>query len=185
MGTFLNIGCGPFRAPEPWINTDVVSIPGNVEPDIVVDSWEPGRVLDHGIEPYSVERLYLGHVLEHVRWDLVQQFLFECRALLIPGGRICVVGPDVNRNLQRWMAGLEPWDQVLAVLEDDVHQQQTPAEWDGARHQWNCYEDRVVRALTAAGFTDVEAVPVTPEGLSGWPVVSYTQHQCAVVGRAP
>ncbi len=181
MGHSINIGCGPFPAPSPWINTDVIRIPGNVEPDVVMDSWHPSELSALG----DVERIYLGHVLEHVRWELVHDFLVECRDLLVPGGRICVVGPDVNRNIQRWHAGQETWDQVLAVLEDDVHFQAIPAEWDGARHAWNCYEGRVVRALEAAGFAEVTALPITPEALAGWPVVAHTQHQCAVSAVKP
>lgn len=181
--TWLNIGCGPFRAPEPWVNTDVVRIEGNVEPDIVVSSWHPAVI--RGYLSDDVERLYLGHVLEHVRWENVHDFLVECRELLVPGGKVCVVGPDVNRMIHRWRQGLEGWDQVLAVLEDDVHQQQTPAEWDGARHAWNTYEGRVVRALTTAGFVEVTALEVTPTALAGWPVVSHAAHQCAVEAVAP
>lgn len=180
MGTWLNIGCGPFRAPAPWLNVDVVHIPGQIEPDILADSWNPGTL------PFklgTVERIYLGHVLEHVRWDRVNWFLSQCRGLLAPGGEIAVVGPDINRMIQRWHEGLEPWGQVLAVLEDDVHQQQTPAEWDGARHQWNAYEGRVVRALGAAGFTEVRGVPVDDNALGRWPVVSFAPHQCAVLAR--
>lgn len=180
MGAWLNIGCGPFRAPEPWVNVDVVRIPGQIEPDLVADSWDPGSL---PVKLGSVKRIYLGHVLEHVRWDRVHYFLWRCLGLLAPGGEIAVVGPDTNRMLQRWRDGLEPWGQVLAVLEDDVHAQQAPAEWDGARHQWNAYEARVVRALTAAGFVDVTAVPVTEEALARWPVASHAPHQCAVIAR--
>ena len=50
------------------------------------------------------------------------------------------------------------------------------------RHCWNCYEDRVVRLLSDAGFDNVEAVAIDPEALAGWPVVAFTQHQCAVKG---
>jgi hypothetical protein len=182
MRSWLNIGCGPFRAPEPWINTDVIRISGNVEPDILMTSWRPAELAGTFED---VERIYLGHVLEHVRWEIVGDFLGECLELLAPGGRICVVGPDVNRNIQRYHAGQETWDQVIAVLEDDVHYQTTPADWDGARHAWNCYEGRVVRALAAAGFVDVTALPITEEALAGWPVVAHTLHQCAAVGTKP
>lgn len=179
---WLNIGCGPYPAPAPWVNVDVVRA-HNIQPDILAPSWEPSSF---GIDPSTVERVYLGHVLEHVAWPHVPTFLAQVRDLMASGGQVCVVGPDTNRTLQLWRDGSTDWSLVMAVLEDDTHYQSTPEMWDGARHAWNCYEARVVRALTDAGFEHVTPHPVVRDApLVHWPVVAYTNWQCAAIGTAP
>jgi len=171
----VNLGCGPFLAPKPWVNVDVIYIPKVITPSVVV---KPGEPLPWNDE--VADRVYLGHMLEHVEWADVSALLADVRRILCEGGEVCVVGPDVNRTLQRWHDGDENWQQVLGVIEDDLHYQEAQAEWAGARHAWNCNEGRVMRALTAAGFRDVQPLPITEEALAEWPVVAFTQHQCAV-----
>lgn len=179
---WLNIGCGPHRAPAPWVNTDVVRLSGHIEPDLVVDDpW----ILPLADQP--IERLYMGHLLEHLPWNRVHGFLEHCRTRLVSGGQLCVVGPDVRRTLELWKAGAAPDFLVEAVLEDDTSNPDTPGTWEGARHQWNCYESRVVQALTHVGFVAVTprdmATPAPP--LTDWPVVAYTSWQFAVTAVAP
>lgn len=180
--TWVNIGCGPFKAPEPWINTDVVSFPGNVEPDVLVKTPWPSELLKHGYSEGSLTRVYLGHVMEHIRWDRVPQFMEELKMMCADGAEVMIVGPDSNRVLQHWKNGIGTWDDVLAVLEDDYHYQTIPADWEGARHCWNSYEDRVVRILKDAGLSNVQAVPINAKDLAGWPVVSHVATQCAAKG---
>jgi len=183
--TWLNIGCGPFKAPKPWVNTDVISIPGNVEPDILVKTPWPSELVEHGIPKGSLERVYLGHVMEHIRWDRIHDFMDQLKQMCAPGAEVMIVGPDSNRTIQLWKEGIDTWEDVIGILEDDVHYQTTRADWEGARHCWNCYEGRIVRLLQDAGFDAVEAVPINPDALEGWPVVAFTQHQCAAKGRVP
>lgn len=183
--TWLNIGCGPFPAPKPWTNTDVISIPRNVEPDVLVKTPWPLELTKHGIGRHSVERVYMGHVLEHVRWDRLPRFFKELKQLLVPGAQVCVVGPDVNRVIQGWARGEWSWEHVIGILEDDVHYQTVRADWDGARHCWNSYEGRIARLLEENGFTHVTPTPVDRDALAGWPVVDFASHQCAVAAIAP
>lgn len=181
--TWLNVGCGSFRAPKPWWNIDVIETTG-IHPDQVVDAGDPLG----GFATDSCERVYLGHVLEHVPWPEVPAVLTEVRRVLQPGGRVAVVGPDVLRTIERYRSGSEPWDQVIAALEEEINYQWMCGvhdDWPQARHWWNCHEKRVIAALEAVGFADVRPVPITPEALDGWPVVAYTQHQCAVLAVAP
>lgn len=177
----VNVGCGPFPAPAPWVNTDVIEEPDTgTRPDIVV-TWDDPLPFPDG----TLDAVYCGHVLEHVPWADVDGFLALVRAKLAPGGEIMVVGPDVVRTLQRWRDGDDPWELVESVLEHELSFQTAPVQWANARHHWNCREDRVVAALGRAGFEQVAALPVTPDALAGWPVVAFTQHQCAVRAVAP
>jgi len=185
-GLCLNVGCGPHRAPEPWVNLDV-HVGDGVEPDVQVD--DPMFPLA-GYPDGTVARVYLGHVLEHVEWDMLPAFLADIARALRPGGELAVVGPDVFRVIEHWHAGRESWQLVESALETpwpyaspdtDGETWSIGAGWSGARHHWNCYEARVVWALrTVPELAEVEAVPVTPEALAGWPVVAHTQWQCAV-----
>lgn len=167
---WLNVGCGSHRAPSPWWNVDTVRN-GNTKPDQIV---APGTALP--FPDGSCERIYLGHVLEHVAWPDVPRFLTDVRRLL--DGHLLVTGPDVYRTLEEWRAGRLGWDLVTSVLEHAAHPERDNG-WPEALHHWNCTEGRVVEALHLAGFTDVE--PVSIFGLDGgWPVVGPSAWQMAV-----
>lgn len=188
--TWVNVGCGPHRAPSPWVNVDCHEGDG-ITPDIVADPADPLAGWADG----TVERVYLGHVLEHVPWPDVPGFLDRARRALAPGGLVCAVGPDVHRVITRWRDGLDPegWDLVVSALEGPWDRDysgsgcdliEREASWPGARHWWNCEEQRMVQAFEQAGFAEVRAVAIDPAALAGWPVVSFTQWQCAVTARA-
>lgn len=187
---WLNVGCGPFRAPEPWVNLDV-HVSDSIRPDVVVE--DPDRPLA-GWGDGTVDRVYLGHVLEHIAWPDVPEFLADIRRALHPDGEVCAVGPDVFRAIRRWRDGLDPegWQLIESILEGPWDRdydtdgygliERLPA-WPQARHQWNSYEKRVVVAFHLAGFSHAEGRPIDPDALGGWPLVAYTQWQCAVVAR--
>ena len=173
----LNVGCGAYRTNEiGWINTDVVELPGNVEPDVVVSPDDP-LPFEEGL----FNKIYMGHVLEHVPWDRVVPFLELVRSKMADDGEVMVVCPDVNRTLNLWHEGRETLDFVKGVIEDDVHYQSHEAKWFGARHCWNAYEARIVRAMEKAGFTNLQSIEITKHSaFDGWPVVSFAEFQCAV-----
>lgn len=185
-GTWLNVGCGPHRAPAPWLNLDV-HVGDGIHPDVqVADPMFP--LADYG--DGSVDRVYMGHVLEHVEWRMLPAFLADIARAMRPGGELAVVGPDVFRVIQHWRDGREDWQLVESALETpwpyaspyaDGETWDVSAGWSEARHHWNCYEARVVWALQQQPeLAEVRACPVTPEALAGWPLVAFTQWQCAV-----
>ena len=173
----LNVGCGPHRTDLPgWLNTDVIREPGHIEPDVVVTPDDPIP-----FPAYSFDRIYMGHVLEHVPWEKTVNFLKLVKEALKSGGELMVVCPDINRALVRYLTSDDDLDWYKGVLEDDMHYQQTPTEWFGARHCWNAYEERVVRVVELAGFHDVRAIDINdPVETFGWPIVSKADGQCAV-----
>lgn len=185
---WLNVGCGPWRADPPWVNLDVHRGNG-VDPDVLVaDPARPCATWADG----TVDRIYLGHVLEHVPPDELPAFLADLRRALRPGGQIAVVGPDILRAIERWHLGLEPWSLVMATLEGpdyypaDGHfeiDENPDAAWRQARHWWNCTEPRVIRILAENGFVDVARRDLTDDDLGEWPVVDYAPWQMAVTAR--
>ena len=182
---WLNIGCGPHRAPDPWVNVDRVRIPGHIEPDIVTMSIRR-------LPQQPAQRVYLGHVLEHMPWDVdnrvdVRYFLRGVFHIMEPGGEVMVVGPDCERAIKMHKAGSLSTKMLWQILEDDrVHGDQADAGHTGAggRHYWNCTVPRVVRLLEEAGFVGIDEMPVqhVPEP---WPVVARVGWQLAVTAVKP
>ena len=171
----VNIGCGPFRAPSPWVNVDITRIEGHIEPDVVVPSMWPA---DWELTGFT--KVYMGHVLEHIQWERVPEFLQQVLDKCEPGAEICIVGPDIWLFLSLWKQGKITKQAVAGAIEHH-YSFQDAGMWDGARHQWNCYEDRLINIATYAGLNDVTAVPVEEGHLRDWPVTSYVDTQCCVI----
>lgn len=170
----VNVGCGPHYA-KGWWNIDVLdSDEHDIHPDEIVDGVTPFATI-HG-----ADMICLGHVMEHVPWRRLPNFLNDARHALALDGRLCVIGPDVMRAIDRWHRGFEPWAIVEACLEHAGG----PNDDGPLRHQWNCHERRAIKCLQEAGFTDVRAVPMTSSLLDPWPVVSRAQWQFAVLAEA-
>ena len=187
----LNVGCGPHYA-EGWHNTDVVEVPGVITPDQIVDPADPFPFPDG-----SLTAVYCGHVLEHVPWGDVPAWLADLQRAMAPGAELAVVGPDALRVLDRWKAGTEEWGKVAGIIEGvgayvDYWRDTLGYQWigwDQDRHHWNCYEGRVVHALTECGFVDVTPHGTEDDGrlnrakLAGWPLVDDSPCQFAVTCR--
>lgn len=182
----LNAGCGTHYA-KGWVNTDVWENE-DTRPDVRV---EPGK--PYPFEDDTFDAIFLGHVVEHIDWRLLPDFLRDMGRIAKPGAPILIVAPDVYRTIERWRIGAEPWWMVQSVLEhQDVNADNRPPDefWDGATHHWNCHEERVVTLVQGLGFPNVEALSDTiPNGndwkdpkVKGlvWPIVAKAPWQCAV-----
>jgi predicted SAM-dependent methyltransferase len=160
---WLNLGCGDFPAPPPWVNVDTTP---DLNPDVVAD-------LRHLPFPDgAAERVYCGHVLEHLPLEAVVPALREVARVLDPRGVLCVVGPDCDRAL--------------------AFDRETAADclwgghrWPGDEHRWACTEERLVRLVTEAMLPAMMgyAVPIA-QVPDHWPVVSRIGWQCAVIAAA-
>lgn len=182
MGMWLNVGCGTHKAPEPWWNIDTVRRVGpdiaaavTVDPDQVIDPADP-LPFDDG----SCERVFLSHVLEHIPWEALPDFLRDVRR--VAAAEVLIVGPDCYRVIEAYKQGLEPWSIVQSVLEHKDYPDDMAA-WPGAPHHWNCHEARVIEALNRTGW---HAVSVLDDAdLAGWPVVAWNRRwQFAVMARS-
>lgn len=169
----LNVGCGEFYVPG-WVNTDFQQT-DQIHPDVLVDPEHPFPFADQ-----SFDNVYCGHVLEHVPYEGVPEFLAEIRRVLTSGGNLMVVGPDVIRVLHQWRVGEATWDLVSRCLESH------PDLSNPDRHHWNCSGERVVGMLEVAGFdnvTEYDMLKYEPGG--SWPVVEYNGWQFAAGGTNP
>lgn len=152
----LNIGCGQHYA-DGWTNIDLHE--DGPRPDVVAS------ILALPFEDRSADRVYCGHVLEHVAVEDLPAALAEVRRVLSDDGLLMVVGPDVN--LTRIHA---------PVLLDAVVS--GGGRWPGDRHAWTATGELTAAYVAAAGFaTAVLPVADVPDE---WPVVGRDPWQFAV-----
>lgn len=155
----LNIGCGQHYA-DGWMNIDLHS--DGPHPDLVCS------LLDLPFPDGSVERVYCGHVLEHIAREDMPQALSEVRRVLTDEGALVVVGPDIH------LTRLHEPVLVDAVLNGGNR-------WPGDEHRWVSTGDATLGYLLAAGFdaylTSIVDVP------DDWPVVGRPLWQFAIYAK--
>lgn len=87
--TKLNIGCWTHAIP------DYLGVDANAGPGVDVVAMLPEEALP--FDPGSIEAIYAGHFIEHLPpWDVIP-FLEQMTALLVPGGTLTLIVPDVRR----------------------------------------------------------------------------------------
>lgn len=159
----LNIGSGDHYQ-DGWVNIDLSP---TVRADLYLDVAE-GLPYQDG----EVEKIYAGHVLEHLTFGQIAVFLADVRRVLVAGGQLMVVGPDVDRC--RATGNVE-------LIERAVHGEH---RWPGDEHLWECTEAQVEKLMGDAGMV---TVPMSPgyARTFGWPLVGIDGWQCAVLGTNP
>lgn len=161
----LNLGCGPHYA-DGWVNVDRYG-PGDVADGRRVDVIGDIMVLPYG--DGSCSRVYMGHVLEHLDLrEAVPRVLREVRRVLVRGGELMVVVPDVERAREGWpgMVGAilpKADDHLLAV---------------GLPHLWAPTETATLESCKQV-FPGAVALPIASVSAS-WPVVDRVGWQSAV-----
>ncbi len=162
MDRLLNVGCGEFYA-DGWVNIDIYD--GN-KVDLVAS------VLELPFSDDSFDRIYCGHILEHLTISNVYDAITEIRRVLKPAGRVLAVGPDIDRAAKLREAGQLSKKEHLGILFGDQR-------WAGDEHLWHCYEERL-RLLLDSRFSFTVPVPIEQIGES-WPLASKAGWQCAIL----
>lgn len=90
----LNVGCGNWPLPG-FINADRLA---DTRADLRMDA------LALPFQAASLEEIYAGHFLEHLAQPESDQFLSECRRVLVPDGLLGIVVPDMRAVLERYVA---------------------------------------------------------------------------------
>lgn len=156
----INVGCGEFRA-EGWLNVDIYSGDEGPQPDIIASAED----LPFGTG--TVDRIYAGHILEHIALEKVPEILEEFKRVLAPTGGLLVVGPDLDR------AEVDYPDHV-EIIKTGGHR------WPGDEHLWESRESTMLELLKDGGW-DVAAAPVHQVFLTGlWPITSGIGWQFAI-----
>jgi predicted SAM-dependent methyltransferase len=153
----LNIGCGQHYA-DGWTNTDLHE--AGPFPDVVCS------ILSLPFPDGSVERVYCGHVLEHVTVDDLLPALAEVRRVLANDGKLMIVGPDVN----------------LTALHEPVLLEAVAAgggRWPGDEHRWIPTGELTLGYLEASGLFDARLLFVADVS-DEWPIVAREPWQFAI-----
>jgi predicted SAM-dependent methyltransferase len=157
----INVGCGEFRA-EGWLNVDIYSgEEGQPKPDIIASA--ENLPFADGV----VDRLYAGHVLEHIELETVPAILQEFRRVLKPTGGMLLVGPDLDR-------AEVSFPEYVDIIKTGGHR------WPGDAHLWESRGTTMLELLQGSGF-DVAEAEIGPVFLSEtWPITSGAGWQFAI-----
>lgn len=157
----LHVGSGPHYAPG-WTNLDLNTYEawdpahgGKGQPDVL------GSVFDmHMFEDETFDRLYCGHLLEHLEWDLVPDAIIEMKRVCKPDAVLCFVGPCAEKAIMTeqptWLLNEIPrgWDQ---------------SDKTGFPHLWTATTLLTKIALERGGLNNIEEVSITTIRLPEWP----------------
>ena len=153
----LHLGCGTHRL-SGWVNIDLAGPAADLRIDV-----RAGLPFDDA----AVEVVYIAHLLEHLEYpDDALGLLRECRRVLVPGGLLRVVVPDIKSFVQAYDDGRagffacfeRRWERApsethLASFLHYAGAGEFPTVAD--RHRFGYDEATLGRLLGAAGFTAV------------------------------
>ena len=191
----LNIGCGD-RPTEGWINYDnsmsiiigkipflpgLLRMAGLISPEQLkfirisrsgkIRYGDVVRRIPHSDS--SVDLIYSCHMLEHLTRSDALRFLRECRRVLVPGGAIRIVVPDLRILIDNYMGGGDA-DQfveslyVLPVEPDTLIGRLKCLLLGGRLHLWMYDACSLSELMVSAGFrcpTILAAGATTVDGL--------------------
>lgn len=157
----LNVASGEHPHPD-WLNFDFLPQPG---------LHLRASIFDLPFPADAFPRVYVGHTLEHLPWESIPDALAEVRRVLVPGGQLAVVGPDIERALQTG----QPQILLDAILVDG------PESGPGG-HKWTATGLLTLVAVRTV-FPDAVEVPVAAVDRPEWPNPTTVGWQCAVVAR--
>lgn len=155
----LHVGSGPHYAIG-WVNLDLNEFDGwEIQPDV------QASVFDMPFKDNTVDKLYVGHLLEHLKWELVPDAVREMARVLRPTGTICVVGPCMDKALA---TGQPQWllDEIPAGWNSDVN---NPDGLEGFPHLWTATTDLTREALELGGLSNIREVSIVDVHLPEWP----------------
>lgn len=160
----LNIGQGRTRNTLNVITQDHagwkhIDVCAAYEPDECYDVSAGIREADG-----SVERIWMGDVLEHFRRVQVPTVLRECARVLADGGELLVAVPDMTTVMRRWLErdGIDEAEGIpLAwLIWGEQDESGAGANAGPDTHRSGFTEASLAAQLRAAGFTSVERTSV-------------------------
>lgn len=186
----LNIGCG-LTAPDGWINIDSSlnawlakrpMIKGLLRstrllPASTLDIPWPSNITILDITrklPYpngSVLHVYSSHLLEHLFRDQAAKLLRECHRVMVPGGIIRIIVPDLREAALKYLESLQHERAAVPAADVFIESLDLAEKTKGSdnfllriyrffvdknSHKWAYDEHSLKALLEAAGFEDIE-----------------------------
>ncbi|MFT7485916.1 MAG: hypothetical protein ACI9F9_001768 [Candidatus Paceibacteria bacterium] len=149
----LHLGCGTAHR-QGWINVDVNS---KVGPDLVA-SAESLPMLD----PDSCSAIESCHLFEYLTLKQAREALREWRRLLVPGGELSLVLPNLARGFE--LIGTQIEDRDIGLCSIFGHTNTADELGDSPTHKWGWTPESLTLELRAAGFENVQQASVAMDG---------------------
>ena len=156
QGALVNVACGPFPLPD-FLNVDLYRLaPGVIE-------WDCRWSLPLG--DGAAAGIRAEHFFEHLeRREEVPAFLADCRRALRPGGVLRIVVPDAGRYAEAYAKGPNDLSGYLELAVPQPFPEDLPTRMDVVNHtfhqwhehRWGYDAESLCRALTEAGFIEVQ-----------------------------
>jgi predicted SAM-dependent methyltransferase len=146
----IELGAGDKSGKGPWVTIDVTRTC-----DIY---WDLRRGIP--FPDASISRIYSSHFFEHLSFKETQQFLDECRRVLLPGGRFSVCVPNARIYLEAYVKGTS-LDAPEFFGYQPAYNRTTRIDYVNytaymaGEHKYMFDEDNLVFILTAKGFRNV------------------------------
>lgn len=162
-------GTHPFK--KPWVNVDMYAERAQVQADLT-------KPLHPSLA--GIEIAYVGHFLEHIDPEDGMRFLTRVRRRMVPGGRLVVVGPDVEKAHDMALRGRIPWSIYEACV---AHE----ADHPGASHVWDCTGLKVLHMVQSTGWSFGQEIPMRTfqRSLPDVPCIDAAEWQFCVTALAP
>lgn len=136
----LNIGCGYDRLPG-WTNADSDEA---CRPDVVAQAW------DLPFAAAGAEEARALQLIEHLGFFKAKYFLSECWRVLVPGGKLTLETPDVEKTFRVFLDGDRAAREAALGW---VYGSETP----GMGHAYCFPAELLSELLSDAGFEPGEA----------------------------
>lgn len=138
----------------PWVTVNLDNSGYRARPNVVANISAHGGSLRGMYAPGSVARMRCIHTLEHLpAWDIGNTLRMWCE-LLVPGGGLLVVVPDLGQLALDYAMGEIPMGVLAAVAYvPGSRTQHSKLE----EHRWGWDEESLREALLEAGFGDTRA----------------------------
>ena len=165
----FNLGSGD-RYEDGWINVDHGYI-GKKDQRVNLAGPLPW-------EKESVSYVYAGHLLEHLTKKECLELLTNLLPLMINGGKLMIVGPDIEKAREMMEAGT--FDYTYHSLNSLLY---GGHRWEGDDHKWETNEKEITELLTIAGWSEIQSIGISNVGVE-WPVADRApQWQYAILAR--
>lgn len=122
------------------------------------------------LESGTAEIVYSSHMLEHLDREEARSFLSEVMRVLVPGGYLRLVLPDLRKLTDRYLSSGDA-DRYMSAIHTCSTRPRTWAErlhyvLLGSRHHHWMYDSASIgHLLVASGFVDVEHLPAGKTGI--------------------